>query len=193
MGAERRGQSADWTNPWPPRGIAQGDPQPSAGVDALTAEGYRVSFDVTPMPEDADEWQDHLNNSAVVRMFNELRMAYVAARLAPDWPRYVRRGSLAVVVRELHVQYDSEGWMHERYVGGTRISQRRGKAGIHEQHLVEATTGRSLAQAWLVQLLVGADGKVIDWPEWYWETIATVEGAPARELDGARQPWGPPL
>jgi acyl-CoA thioesterase FadM len=189
---ERRGLGADWTNPWPPRGIVQGDPQPSAGVDALIADGYRVIFDVTPMPEDADEWQDHLNNTAAVRMFNELRMAYVAARLAPDWPRFVRRGNLAVVVRELHVQYDSEGWMHDQFVGGTRISQRRGKGGIHEQHLVEATTARSLARAWLVQLLVDGDGRVIDWPEWYWETIATVEGAPARVIDAPRMAWGPP-
>jgi len=190
--SEPRGQNADWKNPWPPRGIVQGEPQPSAGVEALAADGYRVIFDVTPMPEDADEFQDHLNNSAAVRMFNELRMAYVAARLAPDWPRYVRRGNLAVVVRELHVQYDSEGWMHEGYVGGTRISQRRGKSGIHEQHLVEASTGRSLAQAWLVQLLVGADGRVIEWPDWYWEKIAEVEGTPALTNDVTRVAWGPP-
>jgi acyl-CoA thioesterase FadM len=190
-GVDRRGEGADWQNPWPPRGIVQGDPAPSAGVDALRADGYRVIFDVTPMPEDADEYQDHLNNSAAVRMFNELRMAYVAARLAPDWPRHVRRNNLAVVVRELHIAYDSEGWMHEKYVGGTRIAQHRGKAGIHEQHLVEATTGRSLARAWLAQLLVGADG-VMQWPEWYWEKIAEVEGTPALVKDPARTPWGPP-
>jgi acyl-CoA thioesterase FadM len=189
---ERRGLGADWKNPWPPRGIVQGEPQPSPGFDALRADGYCVIFDVTPMPEDADEYQDHLNNSAAVRMFNELRMAYVAARLAPDWPRYVRRGNLAVVVRELHVEYESEGWMHERFVGGTRISRRRGKSGIHEQHLVEAATARSLARAWLVQLLVDSDGRVIDWPEWYWEAIAAVEGVPAAEIGGERQSWGPP-
>jgi acyl-CoA thioesterase FadM len=124
-------------------------------------------------------------------MFNELRMAYVAARLAPDWPRYVRRGDLAVVVRELHVAFESEGWMSERYVGGTRISQHRGKAGVHEQRLVEAETGRPLARAWLVQLLVAKDG-VIDWPDWYWEKIAEVEGVPALTADPVRTPWGPP-
>ncbi len=189
--SQRRGEGADWQNPWPPRGIVQGDPAPTPGVEALEADGYRVIFDVVPMPEDADEYQDHLNNSAAVRMFNELRMAYVAARLAPDWPRFVRRGNLAVVVRELHVAFESEGWMHERYVGGTRISQHRGKAGIHEQRLVEASTGRPLASAWLVQLLVGSDG-VIDWPDWYWEKIAEVEGVPAVEKDPSRTPWGPP-
>ena len=188
---EQRGESADWRNPWPIRGVAPGEATPSVGVDTLRDDGYRVSFDVEPIPEDADEFQDHLNNSAAVRMFNELRMAYVASRLAPDWPRHVRRSNLTVVVRELHVRYDSEGWMHERYIGATRITQRRGKAGIVEQALVETTTGRSLARAWLVQLLVSVDG-VIEWPEWYWEMVAAVEGAPVPEVDAARVPWGPP-
>jgi acyl-CoA thioesterase FadM len=169
----------------------QGDPAPSAGVDALLADGYRVIFDVTPMPEDADEYQDHLNNSAAVRMFNELRMAYVAAHLAPDWPRFVRRNNIAVLVRELHIAYDSEGWMHERYVGGTRIIQQRGKGNVHEQHLVDAESGRSLARAWLVQLLVGSDG-VMEWPDWYWDMIAEVEGKPVTVKDPVRAPWGPP-
>lgn len=165
----------------------------SAGVDALHAGGYSVVFDVDPVDADRDEWQDHLNNTAVVRMLNELRMAYVAARLAPDWPRFVRRGGCTVVVRELHVRYDREGWMHERYVGGTRVAQRRGKAGIMEQALVEAETGTSLAAAWLVQLLVGPDGRVVDWPDWYWELVADVELRPVTVIDpGSRVDWGPP-
>jgi len=187
---DKRGEFADWKNPWPIRGVVQGEPKLTAGAEALRAAGYRVLFDVEPVPEDADEFQDHLNNSAAVRMFNELRMAYVAARLAPDWPRHVRRSSLTVVVRELHVAYDSEGWMHEHYVGAMRLAQRRGKAGVVEQALVEAGTGRSLARAWLVQLLVSADG-AIEWPDWYWDMIATVEGGPTPDVDVARVPWGP--
>jgi len=35
----------------------QGEPQASPVVDALKADGYGVIFDVTPMPEDADEFQ----------------------------------------------------------------------------------------------------------------------------------------
>jgi len=80
---DKRGEFADWKNPWPIRGVVQGEPKLTAGAEALRAAGYRVLFDVEPVPEDADEFQDHLNNSAAVRMFNELRMAYVAARLAP--------------------------------------------------------------------------------------------------------------
>src|SRR5690242_9334317 len=92
-----RGRDADWRDPWPVTGVRQGDPEPSPGVDALLADGYRAIFDVDPVDADRDTYQDHLNNLAAVRMFNELRVAYVAAHLAPDWPRYVRRSNLAVV------------------------------------------------------------------------------------------------
>jgi len=30
-----RGKDADWRDPWPVTGVRQGDPEPSAGVDAL--------------------------------------------------------------------------------------------------------------------------------------------------------------
>jgi acyl-CoA thioesterase FadM len=189
----RRGEGADWQDPWPVVGVRQGEPQPSAGVDALHVDGYRAVFDVDTIDADRDEYQDHLNNTAAVRMFNELRIAYVASFLAPDWPRYVRRGGLGVVVRELHAQYESEGWMHERYVGGTRYVQHRGKAAVVEQRLVEATTGRAIASAWVVQLLVQFEGGVVDWPASFWDMVATVEARPVVEVDGAaRAPWGPP-
>jgi acyl-CoA thioesterase FadM len=188
----RRGDNANWQNPWPVRGVVQGDPAPSPGVDALREAGFSTVFDVEAMPEDADEWQDHLNNTAAVRMFNELRVAYVAARFAPDWPRFVRRQGLTLVVRELHVSYDSEGWMHERYVGATHVDQRRGKSLILEQRLVESTTGRSLARAWVLQLLVDSDGKVIEFPDLYFELAERAQGAPVPSVEAARTPWGPP-
>ena len=188
----RRGELADWRDPWPPQGVRQGEPEPSAGVDVLRADGFAVLFDVDPLPEDADRYQDHLNNSAPVRMFNELRMAYVATHLAPDWPRYVRRSGRTAVVRELHVQYESEGWLHEGYVGATSWRARRGKSALVEQRLVEATSARPFARAWIVHLLVGADGKVEDFPDWFWDAVAGVEGAPIPDSTAARRPWGPP-
>jgi acyl-CoA thioesterase FadM len=97
-----------------------------------------------------------------------------------------------VVVRELHVQYESEGWMHDHYVGGIRWAERRGKAGLVEERLVEATTGRPLARAWVVQLFIAQSG-VAAFPDWFWEMIAAVEGGSVAESDGAsRAPWGPP-
>jgi acyl-CoA thioesterase FadM len=157
----------------------------------MRADGYRVVFDVETRPGDEDRYQDHLNNNAPVRMFNELRMAYVAGNLAPDWPRFVRRSGSTVVVRELHVQYETEGWMHERFVGGTAWRARRGKSVLIEQRLVEAETARPLASAWVVQLLVSPEG-VAQFPAWAWDLIAEVEGAPVPEWPADRRPWGPP-
>jgi len=189
---DRRGGGADWRDPWPPQGVRRGEPAPSAGADELRRAGFAVCFDVEALPEDADRYQDHLNNTAPVRMFNELRMAYVAARLAPDWPRHVRRSGSTVVVRELHVQYESEGRVTEAFVGATAWRARRGKSGLVEQRLVEATTGRAVARAWVVQLVVGADGRVEEFPGWFWDALAEVEGAPVPEWPLERRPWGPP-
>jgi len=189
---ERRGEFADWRDPWPPQGVRQGEPAPSKGVDVLRADGFAAIFDVESVPEDADRYQDHLNNSAPVRMFNELRMAYVAAHLAPDWPRHIRRTNRTVVVRELHVRYESEGWIHEGFVGAISWRARRGKSGLVEQRLVDAAAGRSFARGWVVHLLVGSDGRVEDFPDWFWEAVAGVEGAPIPEWPADRRPWGPP-
>src|SRR5260370_24053406 len=121
-------------------------------------------------------------------MLNELRIAYVAARFAPRWPRYVRREGLTVVVRELHVLYESEGWMQERYVGATRVAQRRDKAAVVEQRLVEGVTARPLARAWVLQLLVGADGRVTDCPDFFCDLVMGVRGAPGHTVPDTTPP-----
>jgi len=187
----RRGEAADWQDTWPPVGVRQGEPEPSAGVDALRAEGFQAVFDVEPQPGDEDRYQDHLNNNAPVRMFNELRVAYVAAHLTPDWPRHIRRSNSTVVVRELHVQYETEGWMHERFAGAIAWRARRGKSGLVEQRLVEVETARPLARAWVVQLFVTPEG-VAAFPDFYWDRVAQVEGGPVPEWPVERTPWGPP-
>jgi acyl-CoA thioesterase FadM len=193
MAAPPRGQGADWRNPWPVVGVRQGTPAPSPGSDALRDDGFVTVFDVDPIDADRDPYQDHLNNTAAARMFNELRVAYVASNLAPRWPKHIRAERLTVVVRELHVLYESEGWMHERYVGAVRVAQRRGKAVILEQRLVEADAARPLARAWIVQLLVDADGRVATWPDWFFDLVGGVQGTPVPVLDPPpRPPWGPP-
>jgi hypothetical protein len=39
---------------------------------------------------------------------------------------------------------------------------------------------------------VGADGKVIDFPDLYFELAEQAQGTPVPEVDAARTPWGPP-
>ncbi len=189
---KRQWADVDWSDAWPVVGVHPGEAAPSAGRDALAADGCSVIFDLEPVATDADRHQAHLNNSAAVRMFNELRVAYVAAHLAPEWPQHLRRGGMTVVVRDLRVEYQSEALMDEQFVGSTRWAARRGKSGLVEHRLVEQTTARPVARAWVVQLHLGATGAVEAFPDWFWELIEATEGSPVPVIEDARQPWGPP-
>jgi acyl-CoA thioesterase FadM len=167
------------------------EPSESAGVVTLSADGYRFVIDVEPVPADFDA-QGHLNNAATVRLFNDLRIAYVREEVGDAWVEILRRDELVVAAREVHVLYESEGLPGESFVGGLRYLRREGKAAVLEQRLVEGSTGRPVARAWVVQLLVQG-GIVVEWPESYFSRVAAIEG---REIPvRPRRPpaaWGPP-
>jgi acyl-CoA thioesterase FadM len=161
------------------------------GAAALVADGYRFVVPIEPAAGDFDA-QGHLNNASTVRLFNDLRMAYVRDEVGEVWLDMLRRDRLVVAAREVHVLYESEGLPDEKFVGALRYVRREGKAAVLEQRVVEAETGRAVARAWVVQLLV-QDGTVIDWPDAYFSRVAAIEG---REIPiGPRRPpeaWGPP-
>jgi acyl-CoA thioesterase FadM len=161
------------------------------GADALRSEGYRFVIDVAPAPTDFDA-QGHLNNASTVRLFNDLRMAYVRAEVGEVWLEILRNDQLVVAAREVHVLYESEGFPGESFVGAMRYIRREGKAAVLEQRVVEATTGRPVARAWVLQLLV-QDGTVVVWPDAFFARVAEIEG---REIPiFPRRPaaaWGPP-
>ena len=91
-----------------------------------------------------------------------------------------------VAAREVHVLYESEGLPGESFVGAMRYVRREGKAAVLEQRLVEAATGRPVARAWVVQLLV-QEGTVVDWPDSYFARVAEIEG---REIPVGPAPAG---
>ncbi len=159
--------------------------------EELAGDGYRFVVPAPTVPEDFDR-QQHLNNAAIVRVFNDLRIAYVVGAVGEWWPDFIAEHGCVVAARELHVLYESEGQPGESFVGAMRYTRRDGKALILEERLVEADTGRAIARAWLVQLLV-RDGTVVDWPERYVARVAEIEG---RAFPRARAPtaarWGPP-
>ena len=161
------------------------------GAAALAADGYRFVVRVESKTDDFDA-QGHLNNASTVRLFNDVRIAYVRGEVGEEWMEMLRRERLVVAAREVHVLYESEGLPGEEFVGAMRYVRREGKAAVLEQRLVEAATGRGVARAWVVQLLV-SDGKVVDWPDAYFTRVAAIEG---REIPvGPRRPasgWGPP-
>jgi acyl-CoA thioesterase FadM len=167
-------------------------PSPSAGgADALRADGYRFVVDAEPVETDFDA-QGHLNNASTVRLFNDLRGAYVREGVGPVFLDMLRNDGLVVAARELHVLYESEGMPGESFVGGVRYVRREGKAALLEQRLVEASTGRAVARAWALQLLVQR-GVVIEWPDVYFARVAEIEGF-AIPIVPRRPPslWGPP-
>jgi len=161
------------------------------GAAALAADGYRFVVPVALEIHDFDA-QGHLNNASTVRLFNDVRIAYVRGEVGEEWVEKLRADRLVVAAREVHVLYESEGLPHEAFVGAMRYVRREGKAAVLEQRLVERATGRAVARAWVVQLLV-QDGNVVDWPDAYFARVAEIEG---RAIPvGPRRPpsgWGPP-
>jgi acyl-CoA thioesterase FadM len=104
------------------------------GADALRSEGYRFVIDVVPGPTDFDA-QGHLNNASTVRLFNDLRMAYVRAEVGEVWMEILRNDQLVVAAREVHVLYESEGLPGESFVGAMRYLRREGKAAVRRAQL----------------------------------------------------------
>jgi acyl-CoA thioesterase FadM len=169
-------------------GVSAGDAE---GARVLAADGYRVVDRIETRADDFDT-QGHLNNAATVRLFNDMRVAYVHGRIGAWWPEAIRANGFVIAAREVHVLYESEGRPREEFVGGMKYVRREGKSAVLEQRIVEATTGRPIARAWVVQLLVEG-GRVVGWPARYFERVAEIEGAPIPERPrGPVHPWGPP-
>jgi acyl-CoA thioesterase FadM len=160
------------------------------GYDVLEADGYRFVIEVEPAPTDFDA-QGHLNNAATVRIFNDIRGSYVRDEVGTEFLAMIRSDRLVVAAKEVHVLYESEGLPGESFVGGQRYLRREGKAALLEERLVEAATGRAVARAWVLQLLL-QDGRVIEWPALYFERVAAIEGfvIPVRPRPADRK-WGP--
>ena len=160
------------------------------GERVLRDDGYRFVVPVVPIESDFDA-QGHLNNAATVRLFNDLRIAYVQGEVGFEWVELLRRDTIVVAAKEVHVLYESEGFPGESFVGAMRYVRREGKASILEERIVEATTARPVARAWVVQLLV-QDGAVIDWPDIYFARVAEIDGRETPRELRRHTPWGPP-
>jgi len=160
------------------------------GERVLRDDGYRFVVPVVPIEGDFDA-QGHLNNAATVRLFNDLRIAYVQGEVGFEWVELLRRDTIVVAAKEVHVLYESEGFPGESFVGAMRYVRREGKASILEERIVEATTARPVARAWVVQLLV-QDGAVIDWPDIYFARVAEIDGRETPGEPRRHTPWGPP-
>lgn len=160
-----------------------------ASSRTLEDEGFRFVTPIVPQPADFDA-QGHLNNAAIGRIFNDVRIAYIHRYLGERWREFLDAERIVVVAREVHLLYESEGLPSEEYFGGMRYMRREGRGAIIEQRMIEAATGRAVARAWVVQLLV-RDGRVTDWPDFYFEVVAEAEGREIEQRPSVRREWGP--
>jgi acyl-CoA thioesterase FadM len=165
--------------------------EPTGGEAELERDGYH-HIRAAPTSDGDFDRQGHLNNAATVRVFNDARATYVREEIGDWWLEAIAEARYVIAARELHVLYESEGLPSESFVAAMRYVRSEGKALVLEQRLLEATTARPIARAWVVQLLVQG-GRVVAWPERYLDRVAEIEGAPlaARPRATARS-WGPP-
>jgi acyl-CoA thioesterase FadM len=159
------------------------------GERMLRDEGFRFVTPIVPQAADYDA-QGHLNNAAIGRIFNDVRIAYIHRHLGEPWRAFLLAEGIVVVAREVHLLYESEGLPSETYIGAMRYLRREGRGAIIEQRMIEAATGRAVARAWVVQLLVRA-GRVADWPDFYFDVVAGAEGREIERRPSVRREWGP--
>lgn len=153
-------------------------------------DGFRFVVEAATGPEHFDR-QNHLNNVAALDLLQSARVKYVTDGLRSDELR-ARWLEHIVVVRELHVRYESEGFPHQSFRVGVRAVSRTDKAYVLDQILVEAATGRTVVQAWVVMQFVGREtGRVVQIPEWFWSQMEQMEARSMPPVTRAREPWGP--
>ncbi len=159
--------------------------------DVPTIDGYRWVREVVPDESDFD-LQGHLNNASTVQLFGRMRVRYLQHCVGEHWGLHRDGAGHLLVVKEMHVLYESEGLPGERFAGAARAVQRSGRAIILEQRLVELTTARPVARTWLVQLLI-SDGRAQPWPARYLEGIEAFEGRALVDASGVpRAEFAPP-
>ena len=165
------------------------EPPINVGTEILRSDGYCVIGDVAVTPDHYDA-QGHLNNAAIGRLFNDMRISYILETVGMWWVDILRTQKLVVAARESHILYESEGLPGETYVGAMRYLRLEGKGAVLEQRLVESTTGRAVARAWVVQLLL-QHGSVIEWPPEYFDRLGAIEGRMVEVRSKSDRRWGP--
>ena len=63
------------------------EPPINVGTEILRSDGYCVIGDVAVTPDHYDA-QGHLNNAAIGRLFNDMRISYILETVGMWWGRY---------------------------------------------------------------------------------------------------------
>lgn len=151
-------------------------------------DAYTLVVDVD-VPAAAYDEQGHLNNVAVLDLFEKLRRQYMlqAARLRRD---HIPDGYV-VGVREMVCSYVSEALPGEQLRGGCRVLGRQRRSYLFDEVLV-AADDRVVARARFLEVVIDrAAGKAVEIPDPLWRYIEGIEGRsmPPGPLPFPRTEW----
>jgi acyl-CoA thioesterase FadM len=140
--------------------------------------GYAFVTDLAVGDGDLDV-QGHLNNVAIVRMMQDLRVGYVRERLAPG--RLAIYDDVIVVTADVHVSYLSQGMPGDTYAGASSIVARNERAYCYDEVVVVRDGARVVARARVVELwLSKATGQVMALPEPFLAMLDAAEPRPVK-------------
>jgi acyl-CoA thioesterase FadM len=137
-------------------------------------EGY-PHVAVVEVPEGAYDEQGHLNNVAVLRLFEQLRRQYMFAT------GHLRREMLppgtVVGVREMVCSYVTEAMPSEELRGGCRVLGRSHRSYLFDEVL--AAGDRVVARVRVLECVIDrAAGRAIEIPADFWSIFERMEGRP---------------
>jgi len=135
-------------------------------------DGYTLVTDID-VPESAYDDQGHLNNVAVLQLFEKLRRQYMLqkGRLRREHipPGYV------VGVRERVCSYVPEAMRGEQLRGGCRVVGRNRRSYLFDEIIVAST--RVVARGRFLEVVIDrAQAKAVEIPDTLWTYIESVEG-----------------
>jgi acyl-CoA thioesterase FadM len=150
-------------------------------------DGYTVTLDITP-PEAAYDEQGHLNNVAVLQLFETLRRHYMfqTGKLRRE---HLGEG-LVVGVREMVCSYVTEAMPSEALVGGCRVIGRSNRSYLFDE--IICAGDRVVARARVLECVIDRElGAAIAIPAAFWSVIEQVEGQamPPGQLPFPRTEW----
>jgi acyl-CoA thioesterase FadM len=150
-------------------------------------DGYPVVARVD-VPEGAYDEQGHLNNVAVLALFEQLRRRYMMG--AGQLRREMLPEGLVVGVRELVCSYVTEAMPTEELHGGCRVLGRSQRAYLFDEVL--AAGERVVARARVLECVIDrAAGRAMEIPDDFWAVFERLEGRsmPPGPLPFPRTPW----
>jgi acyl-CoA thioesterase FadM len=158
---------------------------PSAVVSIF--DGYPLET-VVDVPESGYDEQGHLNNVAVLRLFEQLRRKYMMK--TGHLRREVLPEGLVIGVREMVCSYVTEAMPSEELHGGCRVLGRSRRAYLFDEVL--AAGNRVVARARVLECVIDRNaGRAVEIPADFWAIFERMEGRsmPPGPLPFPRTDW----